>query len=79
MTVDPRIHEGERVAKSEQNAEHDGRIEMGPLLHRKDGVAYQRLVDNSVSPQLCVDYRVSVIDRQLPTALSSLSTLAGSV
>jgi len=66
LAVEPRRYTGPMVVKSEKNATHDGHLRIGPLAHRDPAMAYQRLVDNMVTAQLCVDYRVPVIGGRIP-------------
>jgi len=44
LTVDPLVHDGPLVEKSELNGAHDGRIVFGPLFPR-EGYVYQRLIE----------------------------------
>lgn len=68
LAVDPRRYVGPMVAKSEANATHDGRLQIGPLSEAAPRTAYQRLVESKITCRLCVDYRVPVIDGRLPLA-----------
>ena len=67
LGVDPRVHEGEFVEKSDLNAAHDGRTVIGPLEPR-DGCTYQRLIDNVRDDGRIMDIRVPVIGRSMPFA-----------
>lgn len=64
--VDPLTHSGALVAKSTKNAVHDGRLLMGPLTSREEGLWYQRLVDSSQNESEVMDLRVPVIGNVIP-------------
>jgi len=69
LAVDPLVHEGPLVEKSDLNAAHDGRVLVGPITPgelRPDRV-YQRLVDNRApTDRLVVDLRVPVYAGRIP-------------
>lgn len=62
LAVDPAVHVGEAVEKSEENGAHDGRIVMCPTP-AKPGRVYQRVVDNRMAgrPELVEDIRTPTI------------------
>jgi glyoxylase-like metal-dependent hydrolase (beta-lactamase superfamily II) len=61
LTIDPRLHVGPAVEKSELNAAHDGRIVHCPT-DALPGRTYQRLIDNrSADPQFVDDLRTPTI------------------
>ncbi len=66
LGVDPETHVGVAVAKSEVNAQHDGREVQCPTTP-VEGVSYQRLV-NTVTPEgdRVVVFRVPVVGDQIP-------------
>ena len=69
LAVDPLVHQGPMVEKSDQNAAHDGRVIVGPIAPddvRPDRV-YQRVVDNRATvPGLVVDHRVPIHAGRIP-------------
>ena len=66
LAVDPTIHDGLILKKSEINAAHDGQVLQGPLSHRTSGFSFQRLIDNQVSNRFFLDSRVPVFGGRLP-------------
>lgn len=68
LGVDPRIHSGLAVEKSNLNARHDGRTVVCPLPALAPDCTYQRLVDNRVvdDDDSVMDMRVPVFDGYLP-------------
>lgn len=68
MGVDPLVHEGPMVVKSDENAKHDGQIVHGPILtgsQRTDAV-YQRVIENTDDAGSYFDYRVVFIKGEFP-------------
>ncbi|MGG5887601.1 hypothetical protein ACLF3G_10725 [Falsiroseomonas sp. HC035] len=63
--IDPLAHVGEGVAKSRQNAAHDGRIMRFPIEAAKPGTAYERVVNNQVGNYVC-DFRVPIVLGRIP-------------
>ncbi|MFP5310006.1 MAG: hypothetical protein ACLGIR_10575 [Actinomycetes bacterium] len=68
LGVDPTTHEGPMVAKSEENATHDGVVLTGPIAAREPGVSYQRLVDNHVAgdPGTVEVWRTPLVAGEVP-------------
>ena len=68
VNVDPTIHEGPMLEKSEGNAVHDGSEIQGPLSpdQLKPGKVYQRIIDNRTEGGLFEDLRVVVIHGEVP-------------
>jgi hypothetical protein len=66
--VDPFNYWGPCVEKSNENARHDGRIVMAPVLKRRAGAVYQRVINNVVQGDLVEDIRVPVINGIVPFA-----------
>ena len=68
LNVDPTIHEGPMLEKSEGNAVHDGREIQGPLSpdQLQPSKVYQRIIDNRTENGLFEDLRVVVIRGELP-------------
>jgi hypothetical protein len=64
LAVDPLIHEGPMVAKSDANAVHDGMIIEGPCTPTP-GRVYQRVIDN-VEGDFVIDLRVPVVGDEIP-------------
>ncbi|MEM1105828.1 MAG: hypothetical protein AAGH87_05510 [Pseudomonadota bacterium] len=60
LAVDPRVHTGPMVEKSEMNAAHDGRIIEGPM-EPAPGKTYQRLIDNEIDGGLVEDLRCCIV------------------
>ena len=65
-TIDPKIYAGVVVEKSDENALHDGRKVMCPINEPRESAIYQLLIDNDFDEQHVVDYRVPVIQFQIP-------------
>lgn len=68
LMIDPRQYRGPCVAKSDLNAEHDGRILQCPVETVQEGSVYQRLVNNRVEGDLVMDIRVPVLRDHIPFA-----------
>lgn len=64
LDVDPTIHVGPMVDKSDQNAMHDGKIIMGPLPREqvKPDRVYQLLIDTETENGMTTDHRLVFID-----------------
>lgn len=62
LALDPTVHVGPAVEKSEENGAHDGRIVQCPTAARP-GCVYQRIVDNRLAgrPDLVEDIRTPLI------------------
>jgi hypothetical protein len=70
LSVDPTIHQGLCVEKSDNNGTHDGREIVAPIPHlavREDKV-YQRIVNNVTQAGEVEDLRVVVFGRDAPLA-----------
>ena len=68
MGVDPTVHAGPMVVKSDENAKHDGQIVQGPILaasQRADAV-YQRVIENTDEAGTYFDYRVVFMQGEFP-------------
>lgn len=63
LIVDPRLHHGPVVEKSEANGAHDGRIVACPR-EPTPGKCHQRLVDNLDGDGLAVDLRTHCVGRR---------------
>jgi hypothetical protein len=67
LAIDPAIHQGPAVRKSDANYRHDGTIIECPVQNTNgDGVVYQRLVETVDSDGFCLDHRVPVVGGQIP-------------
>jgi hypothetical protein len=66
VNVEPKTHVGTGVIKSDENAQHDGRIAQFPIEHIEDGVVYQRLIRNETGDGMVQDLRIPVIGSTLP-------------
>ncbi len=64
--IDPLVHEGECVVKSNLNAKHDGRIEKCPLKAVAEGVVYQKLINNLCEEDFIEEIRVPVFGEKIP-------------
>ncbi|MEM9617437.1 MAG: hypothetical protein AAF936_05695 [Pseudomonadota bacterium] len=66
LTVDPQVHRGSAVEKSEGNGKHDGRIVACPLETPSRERVYQRLVDNTFDGRDHVDIRTPIVGGKIP-------------
>ena len=66
IVLDPRIHRGKCVRKSNGNATHDGQVLDCPLPEIEPGYIYQRIINNEVDGDLVEDIRVPVFRSQIP-------------
>jgi hypothetical protein len=67
LAVDPRVHAGPCVAKSDRrNGAHDGRVLLGPIADPDPDLAYERLVDNRAGAGTVVDLRVPIVGGEIP-------------
>ncbi len=64
--IDPLLHQGACVAKSDINAKHDGRVLQAPLTSTEPDTIYQILIDNSVGSDLVKDLRVPIYGSRIP-------------
>jgi hypothetical protein len=64
--VDPLVFEGECVEKSDINGKHDARIVQCPIIARKPGYIYQKLIHSSDKEGFVMNYRVPVFGRTIP-------------
>ena len=66
LGVNPLTYTGKCVAKSNLNAQHDGKIINCPISQVKSGVTYQKLIDNEVEENAVLDYRVPIFKNEIP-------------
>jgi hypothetical protein len=64
--IDPTIFEGHALAKSDENAKHDGVVIQCPIAQREEGKVYQIIIDNTHSNGDAVDMRVPVYGNTIP-------------
>lgn len=57
LTLDPSLHVGPMVQKSDANGVHDGKIVQGPLQHPMPDCVYQRLADSTIREGVTEDLR----------------------
>lgn len=62
LSLDPAVHVGQAVEKSEENGRHDGRLVDCPFV-RRPGKVYQRFVDSSEGAT-ALDFRTTIINRK---------------
>jgi hypothetical protein len=60
LRIDPAVHQGPAVEKSELNGVHDGRMVHCPAA-ALGGRVYQRLVDNRIDPDTVADLRTPTV------------------
>lgn len=66
LGVNPLTYTGKCVAKSNLNAQHDGRIIDCPITNKESGIVYQKLVDNEIQANTVRDYRVPIFKNLIP-------------
>jgi len=66
VSVDPRIHNGKCVMKSNWNALHEGRIIDCPTTAMHENVVYQKLIRNEIEDGLVEDMRVPIFGNKTP-------------
>ena len=68
MRLDPTTHEGTLVMKSDENAQHDGALIIGPIApdQVRENVVYQREIDNRDNQGDYYDYRVVCVQKTFP-------------
>ncbi len=66
LSVDPSMHIGKCVMKSNWNGLHEGKIIDCPTSDRRDGFVYERLINNEVEAGLVEDIRVPVFKDAIP-------------
>ena len=71
--IDPTIHIGKCVAKSNENALHDGEIIVCPIGQPETGKIYQIIIDNQ-EEHLFVDYRICVMKSDIVIAYKKFKT-----
>ena len=66
VSVDPRLHRGKCVKKSNWNGLHVGEVLDGPVNEMQEGFVYEKLLNNQVAEGLVEDIRVPVFKRTIP-------------
>jgi len=66
LAIDPRVHRGRCVRKSDGNGTHDGAVIECPIDQLEDGYVYQRLVNNEIGSAVVEDLRVPVFMHRIP-------------
>lgn len=66
LSVDPLVHDGPAVEKSELNGKHDGRVVACPLKAPARDRVYQRLIDNTFDGREYIDIRTPVVGGKIP-------------
>ena len=62
LAVDPLVHQGPCLRKSERNATHDGCVVQCPLVQMDREFSYQRLINNYAGNSMVEDIRVPFVN-----------------
>lgn len=68
LGVDPTVHVGKAVRKSDENATHDGRIIDCPIPEPDSNLVYEVLIDNTIDGDRVEDIRIVVAGNHIPLA-----------
>jgi O-antigen/teichoic acid export membrane protein len=68
MEIDPRVHHGVCVKKSNENAVHDGKIVTCPC-DPEEGYVYQKLINNIHGDDSVYDIRVPIFGHRMPLVM----------
>ncbi len=74
LSVDPLIYKGKCVIKSNENAQHDGRVIECPVNKLEEGVVYQKIIDNKFDENSVVDIRVPILGNTIPLVYYKFKT-----
>jgi hypothetical protein len=74
MNIDPKTHVGLAVEKSDENAVHDGKEVMCPVVYPKENTVYQIVLDNANDTGEYVDMRVPIIGGKIPLVYLKFKT-----
>ena len=66
LDIDPLMHQGPVVEKSEANGKHDGRIISCPIEIVKPNCVYQRVIENTFDGAEHVDIRTPIVGGKIP-------------
>lgn len=66
LTLDPKTYKGKCAVKSDVNALHDGKVIECPVKEIKQGMVYQKIIDNSFDDKYVKDIRVPVFKDAIP-------------
>ena len=69
LAIDPTVYDGPAIAKSNQNAKHDGRVVTCPIDAPGGDTVYQKRVDNRVEGDVFLDYRTTIVGDAVPTVV----------
>lgn len=75
LSVDPLAYNGRCVIKSNENAQHDGRIIGCPIKKLDENVVYQKVINNQFNEKYVVDLRVPVLTGKIPLVYYKFKTL----
>lgn len=75
LSVDPLTYNGKCVIKSNENAQHDGRVVNCPVERLGKNVVYQKVIDNQFDENSVVDYRIPIIGNEIPLVYYKFKTL----
>lgn len=74
LAVDPLTYKGKCVIKSNENAQHDGRVIECPVNKLEEGVVYQKIIDNKFDENSVVDIRVPILGNTIPLVYYKFKT-----
>lgn len=66
LSVDPLTYNGKCVIKSNENAQHDGKLIECPVKVIKENVVYQKIIDNIFDDESVLDLRVPILGNNIP-------------
>jgi hypothetical protein len=66
ISIDPRIHVGKCVKKSNWNALHEGEIINCPMEDIEENAVYQKVINNELEDGTVVDMRVPIFGEKVP-------------
>ncbi len=75
LSVDPLAYKGKCVIKSNENAQHDGKIIDCPIDKPEENVVYQKVIDNLFDENSVLDLRVPVMGNEIPFVYYKFKTL----
>lgn len=74
LSIDPLTYKGKCVIKSNENAQHDGRVIDCPVDKVDENVVYQKVIDNTFDEKSFVDIRVPVLGNEIPLVYYKFKT-----
>lgn len=75
LSVDPLTYNGKCVIKSNENAQHDGRVVNCPVERLEKNVVYQKVIDNKFDEKSVLDLRVPILGNEIPFVYYKFKTL----